>query len=78
MKKTNRGAIALSKFFQSQQEAATILGIKPSMLSLLLSGKRMPSIEIAAKIEKHWEVPCRYWTEDVEIQDKKDKTLREG
>ena len=50
------------------------LGIDPSHLSLLISGKRKPSIEIAAKIEKIFNIPCIYWTESISILPKiKDK-----
>lgn len=68
--KTNRGALELSRFFQSIKEVAPELGIKQSQLSLLLAGKRKPSIEVAAKIEGIFEVPCRYWTEEVTIESK--------
>jgi plasmid maintenance system antidote protein VapI len=60
----NKGAEALQRFFQSQEQVAPALGIKPSMLSLLLSGKRKPSIEVAAAIERMFGVPCRLWVED--------------
>jgi transcriptional regulator with XRE-family HTH domain len=69
--KTNRGAIELNKFFQSLKDGAKLVGVGQSQFSLLLSGKRMPSIEVAAQIEKHWGVPCRYWTEEVTIHEKK-------
>lgn len=59
----NRGAAALRRFFQSQADVAPRLGIKPSQLSLLLDGKRLPSIEVAAAIERQFGVACRLWTE---------------
>jgi len=59
----NKGAAALRRFFQSQAEVAPRLGIKPSQLSLLLDGKRMPSIEVAAAIEREFGVSCRLWAE---------------
>ena len=61
----NRGAVELSRFFQSQAEVAPRLGIEASMLSLLLAGKRKPSIEVAAAIEDQFGVPCRFWAEDM-------------
>jgi plasmid maintenance system antidote protein VapI len=60
----NRGARELAKFFQSMQEVAPRLGVKPSMLSLLVDGKRKPSIEVAAAIEREFGVPCRFWVEE--------------
>lgn len=73
MKKTNRGAIELNKFFQKNQDGAKLVGIGTSQFSLLLSGKRKPSIEVASEIEKHFGVPCRYWTEEVTIYGNKYK-----
>lgn len=73
MIKTNRGALELSKFFQHITNAAKKVKIGQSQFSLLLSGKRKPSIEVAAAIEKEWKVPCIYWTEEVEIISKKMK-----
>lgn len=69
--KTNRGALELGQYFQLVQEGAKLVGVGPSQFSLLLSGKRKPSIEIAANIEKHFGVPCRYWMEEVTIESKK-------
>lgn len=68
---SNRGAIELNRFFQSIQDGAKKVGVGPSMFSLLLSGKRKPSIEVAAAIEKEWGVPSRYWVEEVTIIEKK-------
>lgn len=70
---TNRGALALSKYFQHIQDGAKKVGVGSSQFSLMLSGKRMPSIEVAAKIEQYFEVPCRYWTEEVEIHSSKNR-----
>lgn len=66
-KYTNRGAEALRNFFQSQNDGARRVGIGGSAFSLLLAGKRRPSIEVAARIERLYGVPCAYWVEDVEI-----------
>ena len=60
----SRGARMLARFFQSQQEVAPRLGIKPSQLSLLIAGKRRPSIEVAAAIEREFGVPCIAWCEE--------------
>lgn len=62
----NRAAKSLARFFQSQQEVAKLLGIKGSQLSLLIAGKRKPSIEVAAAIEQHFGVPCRWWIEEAD------------
>ncbi len=67
---TNRGALALGEYFRPLNEGAEKVGVGPSQFSLLLSGKRKPSIEVAAKIEDVYGVPCRYWTEEVTIEPK--------
>lgn len=59
----NKGAKELGKFFQKVQDGAKKVGVGSAQFSLLLSGKRMPSIEVAAKIEAHYGIPCKYWTE---------------
>ncbi len=69
--RTNRGALALQNYFQSMKEVSKQLGIGHSMLSLLISGKRKPSIEVAAKLEKMFNIPCIQWTEEVTVIDKK-------
>jgi transcriptional regulator with XRE-family HTH domain len=61
----NRGAVLLRRFFQSQLEVAPRLGVEPWMLSLLLAGRRKPSIETAAAIQREFDVPMIAWTEDV-------------
>lgn len=72
--KTNRGAVLLNQFFQKVGDGAKQTNVSSSQFSLILSGKRMPSIELAAKIEKIWGVPCKYWVEEVTIwKEKKDK-----
>jgi transcriptional regulator with XRE-family HTH domain len=61
----NAAAQQFGRSFLSQKEVAARLGISNEMLSMLLSGQRLPSITVAAKIEREFGVPCRLWAEPV-------------
>jgi transcriptional regulator with XRE-family HTH domain len=74
--KINRGSHALGEYFQPLGPAAKRLGISSSHFSLLLSGKRLPSIELAAKIEELFGVPCRFWAEELTIIEKTPDTKK--
>lgn len=50
-------------FERPKQEAiAKLIGVGPSYLSLLASGKRTPSMAVAAKIQKELGIPVEAWT----------------
>ncbi len=59
-----KGARQLRKMFErpKQTEIAKMLGVGPSYLSLLASGKRIPSMTMAAKIQKELGIPVEAWT----------------
>jgi DNA-binding XRE family transcriptional regulator len=57
------GAKQLRKMFEpTQRQVAKKLGISDSHLSLLASGKRVPSLTLAAKIHKSLGIPVEAWT----------------
>lgn len=60
-----KGAKQLAKLFDrpKQYEIAERLGIDPSTLSLLIAGRRTPSLALAAKIRRELGIPEKSWTE---------------
>lgn len=60
-----KGARQLRQMFErpKQQAIAKRIGVGPSYLSLLASGKRTPSMAVAAKIEKELGIPMEAWTQ---------------
>jgi transcriptional regulator with XRE-family HTH domain len=60
----NRGARRLAALFErpKQQDIAKRIGVGASYLSLLASGKRTPSMAVAARIQKELGIPVEAWT----------------
>jgi len=59
-----QGARQLAKLFErpSQKEIAKRLKLSPSYFSLLVSGKRTPSMAVAGRIQKELGIPVEAWT----------------
>lgn len=59
-----KGAKRLKAVFArpKQKDVAKRLGIDPAHLSLLASGKRIPSMALAGKIQKELGIPVEAWT----------------
>jgi len=59
-----KGARQLRQMFEKprQQDIAKRIGVGASYLSLLASGKRTPSIAVAAKIQKELGIPVEAWS----------------
>ncbi len=59
-----KGAKTLAKLFDrpKQYEVAKQLGIGQSHLSLIIAGKRVPSLALAAKIRRELGIPVDFWT----------------
>ena len=45
----------------TQKELAELTGIKPSILSETINGKRSISLNVAAALEKAFGIPTQYW-----------------
>lgn len=60
-----KGAKQLGQLFERpvQREVARRLAIHESYLSYLISGRRMPSIKLATRIQKQLGIPVVAWTE---------------
>ncbi len=60
-----KGAKQLARIFERprQLDVAKRLKIGPSHLSLLASGKRIPSMAVAARIQKELGIPVEAWAE---------------
>lgn len=58
-----KGARQLAKLFDqpTQREIAKRIGVADSYLSLLASGKRTPSMAVAAKIQRELGIPVEAW-----------------
>lgn len=61
----NKGAAALARLFQKpkQQDVAKRIGVGASYLSLLAAGKRVPSLKVAAKLEREYGIPVDAWVQ---------------
>lgn len=46
----------------NQAELAQELGVQEAYVSMLLNGKRTPSLELAVKIEEHAGIPAKAWS----------------
>jgi transcriptional regulator with XRE-family HTH domain len=59
-----KGARQLRQMFEKPRQAdvAKRLGVGASYLSLLASGKRTPSMTMAAKIQRELGIPVEAWT----------------
>jgi len=59
-----KGARQLSEMFKRprRKDIARRIGIGTSYLSLLESGKRAPSMRVAARIQKELGIPVEAWT----------------
>lgn len=60
----NNGAKQLRKMFErpDRGKVAKRIGIGRSYLSLLETGKRVPSMTVAARIQKELGIPVEAWT----------------
>ncbi len=58
-----KGAKQLAKLFAqpTQREIAKRIGVNDSYLSLLASGKRTPSMAVAAKMQRELGIPVEAW-----------------
>lgn len=56
-------AAALKREKNSQAEAARVLEVSRPYINQILSGSRRPSIDVLARIEKHYGVPPRDFAE---------------
>jgi len=67
---SNHGALLFARWRKrqdlSQEQAATRLGVSVSLLSKLESGKRTPSLALAAAIEAETKIGASTWTKQAE------------
>ena len=62
-----KGAKLLAKLFEkpTQGEIAKLLDTDQSTLSLLVAGKRTPSLALAGRIQEELGIPMDAWVEEV-------------
>ena len=62
-----KGAKQLAQLFEkpSQRDVAKRLEIDESYVSLLVSGQRTPSLQLAARIQEELGIPIDAWVEEV-------------
>lgn len=67
----NKAAAQLADIFDKPKQKAVAgkLGIDPSYLSLLISGKRKPSRALAVLLQREFHIPIEDW--DVSVKAKK-------
>lgn len=60
------GALQLADLVKpriSSKRLAKLLGCDSSLISLWITGRRRPSLEMARKLEKETKIPMRAWLE---------------
>lgn len=64
LSRMTKGAKALGQLFAKPKQAdiAKRLGVSQSYLSLLVDGKRTPSMAVAAKLHRELGIPVEAWT----------------
>ena len=59
-----KGAKQLRQIFDrpNQKDIAKQLGVSEAFLSMLASGRRLPSMSVASRIQKELGIPVEAWT----------------
>jgi plasmid maintenance system antidote protein VapI len=63
----NKGRLKLSKYYEKKGDItkiAQILGFQRETVSMILSGKRLPTLTQAIRIQNRYDIPCSDWEEE--------------
>lgn len=62
----------------TQGDIAEQLGVSQATVSQYMSGKQVPSLGIALRMEQLYGVPCRAWANPQQLRDRRFNARRDG